>query len=288
MDGLGEIIRYLRKERGITQLELSEGVCSKDYIYAIESGKCEPSYYILEGLSRKLKVDIVDYYKVVKSHYSFEIHKTVLEIIRLILCGDYNQLMELLKANESEESFNRGEPQRIYNLAKAICLLDIDNNYLSALELCSVSLSLEEINLTEKYLNNRIFSLSEYVLVSIMGQCLLNKGEFNNAILLYSSIINKISYLLESHSYEFINKREIYLSLILDAVFNMAYIGIINKQFMFTHLLINGEIAIKYQHNNTTIIVAFLILESICYFNMDNLQSSFKCIVIITIIMNLL
>src|SRR5919206_225166 len=55
--GLGERVRRLRNERGLTQTELAEARVSKEYISQIETGKTRPTPQTLEWLAERLGVD---------------------------------------------------------------------------------------------------------------------------------------------------------------------------------------------------------------------------------------
>jgi len=53
-NSLGEVIRSLRKKAGLSQEELSEGICSPVSLSRIENGIQKPSSYVLESLLNKL------------------------------------------------------------------------------------------------------------------------------------------------------------------------------------------------------------------------------------------
>src|SRR5919197_4417532 len=55
--GLGERVRRLRNERGLTQTELAAARVSKEYISQIETGKTRPTQQTLEWLAERLGVD---------------------------------------------------------------------------------------------------------------------------------------------------------------------------------------------------------------------------------------
>lgn len=54
---LGEKIRFLRKKQSLTQIALSEGICTQPYLSHIEKGQTSPSAYILSKLANRLGVD---------------------------------------------------------------------------------------------------------------------------------------------------------------------------------------------------------------------------------------
>ncbi|PWK16225.1 helix-turn-helix domain-containing protein [Tumebacillus permanentifrigoris] len=58
---LGQKIREWRMRKGITQTELAEGLVTPSMISQIESDKANPSFKLLEGISRKLDVPIDEF-----------------------------------------------------------------------------------------------------------------------------------------------------------------------------------------------------------------------------------
>jgi HTH-type transcriptional regulator, quorum sensing regulator NprR len=58
---LGQKIRDWRMKKGITQTELAEGLVTPSMISQIESDKANPSFKLLEGISRKLDVPIDEF-----------------------------------------------------------------------------------------------------------------------------------------------------------------------------------------------------------------------------------
>ncbi len=50
----GKLFKELRLKKGITQIQLSEGICSERHIKNIESGRNFPNFNLLSRLSDKL------------------------------------------------------------------------------------------------------------------------------------------------------------------------------------------------------------------------------------------
>src|SRR5215469_12947826 len=55
---LGERVRGLRVERGLTQQELAGDYCSKEYVSQIERGRARPTAETLQRLAERLAVDV--------------------------------------------------------------------------------------------------------------------------------------------------------------------------------------------------------------------------------------
>lgn len=68
---VGEIIKYYREKKGISQSKLGEGICGKAYISRFESGKVTLSPEIIYKLANKLEIDIN---KEIESLYLIEKH----------------------------------------------------------------------------------------------------------------------------------------------------------------------------------------------------------------------
>ncbi|WP_088012275.1 helix-turn-helix domain-containing protein [Gottfriedia acidiceleris] len=68
---VGEIIKFYREKKGISQSTLGEGICGKAYISRFESGKVTLSPDIIYKLSNKLEIDIN---KEIESLYLIEKH----------------------------------------------------------------------------------------------------------------------------------------------------------------------------------------------------------------------
>ena len=65
---LGMRIRYLRKQKGLSQLDLSlEAEVNKNYISDLERGTRNPSLLLLEKVASALEVDLSTLFKGIQS-----------------------------------------------------------------------------------------------------------------------------------------------------------------------------------------------------------------------------
>lgn len=65
---LGMRIRYLRKQKGMSQLDLSlEAGVNKNYISDLERGSRNPSLLILERICKALDIDLSTLFKGIQS-----------------------------------------------------------------------------------------------------------------------------------------------------------------------------------------------------------------------------
>lgn len=60
MHDLGSRIRQLRKQRRMTQQQLSEGICTKSFVSQVEKGHARPALDTLEAFAYRLGVSLPD------------------------------------------------------------------------------------------------------------------------------------------------------------------------------------------------------------------------------------
>ena len=63
MNHIGNVIKEVRCNLGMSRSELSENICSEKYLYLIEKGERTPSTEIVRLFSAKLGANIFEYYK---------------------------------------------------------------------------------------------------------------------------------------------------------------------------------------------------------------------------------
>ncbi|MGG5741753.1 MULTISPECIES: helix-turn-helix domain-containing protein [Bacillus cereus group] len=98
----GERIKELRKKAGLTQKELASGIITRSYLSQIEQGTVEPTYNVLEQLSKRLGHSVEE---ILSNNIDKDIG--ILEIKRnLKLCETY---IVTNKAAKTEEIINKIE-----------------------------------------------------------------------------------------------------------------------------------------------------------------------------------
>ena len=118
---IGKTIAYLRKLRKLTQQQLADGICTREYIRKLENGYNQPTIYIIDLLSQRLQEDIYNYHLSVERHNDIETHIKIQEINDVLAHNNYELLQKIICEYESIPSFNNGEALQIINYTKAMC-----------------------------------------------------------------------------------------------------------------------------------------------------------------------
>lgn len=118
-NSLGEIIRSLRKQAGLSQEELADGICSPVSVSRIENGTQMPSSSVLEALLSKLGTgtyQICDIYYKNEKQLAFE--ETSEAVTKLIAAGNLPEAKKQLGLLEEHAKENEANKQ-LYMLLDA-------------------------------------------------------------------------------------------------------------------------------------------------------------------------
>ncbi|WP_238546051.1 helix-turn-helix domain-containing protein [Tumebacillus flagellatus] len=92
---IGERIKELRIARNMTQVELSEGLCTSSMISQIESGKARPSYQMLSEIADRLQVSMEYFVEDSKPNQEYT---TACRAAKMAVAGrNYTQAAELIQ-----------------------------------------------------------------------------------------------------------------------------------------------------------------------------------------------
>lgn len=97
----GNLIKSKRKELGLTQIELSEGICTQALISRIEKGDIIPQDSILQQLGTRLQLDDKELNSLAyKTKYDNEMLEVKKEIRRALTRRDYEYIEKTLEQNK--------------------------------------------------------------------------------------------------------------------------------------------------------------------------------------------
>lgn len=129
---LGQKIREWRIKKGITQTELAEGLVTPSMISQIESDKANPSFKLLEGISRKLEVPIDEFLMDMQATLEQDTRQKLAKSLKN--AKEYKKAIQVYEGLVAEEAGNVEEIQ-----------LDLAETYIHAKEFDSATKLLESM-----------------------------------------------------------------------------------------------------------------------------------------------
>lgn len=142
MKNLGTVLKELRKQKGLTQKELADGICAQSMLSAIENDVYIPNSGLLVNLANRLQVDLNEISLVINFEISSndDFNETV---DKLCNAHRYLELKEFLQQDDVIDNLKTAKQQQAYYYYLGVAQLQTN-----ALDdaVRSLRLSLTEIN----------------------------------------------------------------------------------------------------------------------------------------------
>ncbi|WP_338214539.1 helix-turn-helix domain-containing protein [Companilactobacillus muriivasis] len=140
MDNLGDILKEVRQQQQLSQLETAENICSQSTLSEIEHNKYIPSTQLLINLCEKLSIVFDDLtlagnFNICKESY---FNKKVSNYYKN---QEYIQLRRFLNRPTVLETVQTNKQTQAYYFYLALCALKLDRKYDNAKELLKLSLA---------------------------------------------------------------------------------------------------------------------------------------------------
>lgn len=156
---IGEIIRHYRKEKGLSQGELAEGICDRKYLSHIENNKHIPTLDIINQLSNRLGVNLYDSYALMLDNHDLDTYKKTENLIPYLSGETTEELIKLVEEYKDLPGFQDGEPLQYIKYATSLyyanCLEKTEDAIILALEALSVNepFSIDCVNPNRSFTN---------------------------------------------------------------------------------------------------------------------------------------
>ena len=133
---IGEVISYIRKKQNMSQAELADGICSREYIGQIEKGNKFPTTYMINQFCDKLDANIYDEYALLLQHGGFTQHQMIMTINDHIKPEKGHLLLDLVTEYENSGVPIEGELFQSICYAKALYYGNIERQIEKAIAYC--------------------------------------------------------------------------------------------------------------------------------------------------------
>ena len=125
----GEVLRYYRNREGLSQEQLAEGICTREYIGLIEKNKRIPTLYMISAFSNKMGINLYDACALIIEHNDFETHKKIMVLNEAINNHDDSRLYELANEYASLPGFSYGVPLQCIKHALSLYYANVLKDY---------------------------------------------------------------------------------------------------------------------------------------------------------------
>ena len=157
---IGSTIKNLRVCLGISQKELSEGICTQSLISQIESGNNIPNSILLKQIAEKLGITL-DGLLLMSEYPKFDYFKKIeSKLIKLIKASNYAEALKVIEFEKENISFESGKVKQFFLWAEGVCQYYLSNDFTLSMDLLKEALN------TSK---NLIFSYQDAQILNSQG-----------------------------------------------------------------------------------------------------------------------
>ena len=216
----GQMIRELRRRKGMSQEQLCEGLCEPPTMSKIEKGRQYPNKKLLDALLVRLQQNAE--LQVPVSAADFERAQLEREIVSRIANKEYDLLELAEQYKECSQAMSNHEMQ-FYLFTQAIHLIGINRNWEDSLEKleAAIQMTMPKYTAGEKIISNILTSI-EFSILNNIAICLWFLHQQENAVLLMEQLYN----ILNSYDMD----REEYAKRLPMTAFNLStWLGILKQ-----------------------------------------------------------
>lgn len=186
---MGEVIRRLRKAKGLTQEELSEGICTPGGLSRIESGDREPSHAKFVALMQRMG-QCEDSYDLFVGEEYYEISELQKEISNRVMHHDFKGAQDILQ--RYEERISTMPKESIYSqFLKLQKLIITDRGRIKGehLEELENTLRMTVPGYGKKRLHELLLNYQELIIINNIAIVYAENGKRPEAIRLFQELI---------------------------------------------------------------------------------------------------
>ncbi|AST92662.1 MULTISPECIES: helix-turn-helix domain-containing protein [Sutcliffiella] len=151
---IGREIKILRSELGISQAELSDGICTQSQISKIEKGEVYPLANTLYFIAERLGVDVNYFYDLATNPRLSYVKEVISQVRDLLVKCDYKEVYKIVEAEKKNSLFINNRKYKQFLLwSEGICIFHLKNDKNASLKLLREALELTKM--TSKLLGER-------------------------------------------------------------------------------------------------------------------------------------
>ncbi len=192
-DKFGDILIKILDEKKITPYKLSKlSYISKGHIYKIVKNENEPSLYILNEISKAIKFDVSEYYKISRDFDSLEHYESFKYLRELIETNANVDDLEVAIFKIDINGTSKGIYRELFYYVKALVKVKKYKNYDKSLSYCFEALSMHRHLFSPKKIEKYITSDISYSIISLIQYNCVKVGLEKEAIELARKLIKLI------------------------------------------------------------------------------------------------
>ncbi|KYG34383.1 helix-turn-helix domain-containing protein [Alkalihalobacillus trypoxylicola] len=188
IDTIGKNIKFYRSLKGLTQCELAEGICTQAQISNIEAGKFIPLSTTLFAISKRLEVDMNQFFHAFENPQYDYVQEFIQEVRRQTENRNYKEVFQLVTAEEKNKLFKSSSLQQFILWHKGVAIAYLYKDYTLAIKML-----FKAINLT--YNGKRNYTQEEIQILNSIAAIYDLKGHSTQATEYYERSLKHANFI---------------------------------------------------------------------------------------------
>lgn len=197
---IGDIIKHYRIEKGLSQDELAEGICSRKYISQLETHQKVPTLFIINALSSRLGVNLYDSYAIMLQHHDIETHKKIVCLNEAFGEANFDKIRFLVDSYQALPEFQQGEPMQFLKYGECVYCSNVLQEHSKAIAIAKSALPTTSLFLSR---TTNVVSLSniELTLLNFIAVNTCRIGNLSEGRKYFDFLYNYLDQLFTQHHY---------------------------------------------------------------------------------------
>ncbi|WP_280769645.1 helix-turn-helix domain-containing protein [Salipaludibacillus daqingensis] len=183
---IGENIKMLREKAGMSQTELAESICTQAQISRIEKGEVIPLSTTLYNISRKLEIDMNEFFNMANYRRFDYIDTVKSEIRKAIRDKEYEAVYEMVKSEQKNGVFASVEHEQFLLWHEGVAIYYLKQDFDRSIELLMKALY------RTRQKTNSLYSSTEIEIMNSIGIIFNEKGELELSVQYYEQALEEM------------------------------------------------------------------------------------------------
>ena len=175
---IGDLIKHYRIEKGLSQDELADEICSRKYISQLETHQKIPTLFIINALSQKLGINLYDSYAIMLQHHDIETHQQIVTLNNDLADADYDKIHVLVEEYRTLPAFQNGEPMQFLKYGESVYLSNVLLHHNQAISIAKSALPSNHLSEAQhSYFTNIELTLLNFIAINTCRLGKLDEGK---------------------------------------------------------------------------------------------------------------
>lgn len=266
------LIKTLRLERGFTQAQLAEGICTRETVSRIERGEHLPDWYTFSSIMKRLGEDPYRYYNSIATKDDMRMQILSEEIYSCLRVGKYREVEKTVTEMESDPLFKNGIYRTNVLRFKAMYLSSPEfNNPETALAVLMESFRINRPNFEAEKIDTYILTSTEMSSVNTLAIIHNRLYGAEKGVEVWTRL--RVS--MEKGYIDEETKKSVYLPVLFNIAKNSNLLNNLNESLEAC----DTGIPLAKRYNDIILYCKFLAWKSLCLLKMDRKEEGIACCV---------